>query len=92
MNPHQVVYRRTELYVQVWAAPMLEVAKKYDVSDVALVSRWRLADDIRAFVADAQLRGDRGLQVDWSWALGYADRVDPLGPTRQNGGHDDGET
>jgi hypothetical protein len=36
INPHQVVYRRTELYVQVWAAPMLEVAKKYDVSDVAL--------------------------------------------------------
>ncbi len=58
----------------------------------ALVGRWRLADDIRAFVADAQLRGDRGHPVDWSWALGYADRVDPLGPTRQNGGIDCGET
>src|SRR5258708_36681375 len=30
------IYRRSELYQQVWAEPVREVAKRYGVSDVAL--------------------------------------------------------
>jgi hypothetical protein len=40
--PHETrTYRRSELYEQVWARPMREVAKEYGVSDVALAKTCR---------------------------------------------------
>lgn len=47
---------------------------------LAQLERWRLAHDIRAYVAEAAMRGV-DLDPEASWALGYADTVDPLGPT-----------
>ena len=37
----EVIFRRSELYGQVWAEPVRTVAKKYGISDVALAKRCR---------------------------------------------------
>lgn len=41
MEQREVTYRRDELYEQVWAEPVREVAKRYGVSDVALAKTCR---------------------------------------------------
>lgn len=41
MEPDYTVYRRNELYAQVWDAPVSAVARRYGVSDVALAKACR---------------------------------------------------
>lgn len=47
------------------------------------VAKWRLAEDVRAFVAATMVHADTGAQsseaaLRWrTWALGVADKVDP---------------
>ena len=50
-----------------------------------VIGHWRLARDIREYVREtetlvksANLKGDGRLEHHLSWALAYADRVDPL--------------
>ncbi|MBK7642808.1 MAG: hypothetical protein IPJ19_07100 [Planctomycetes bacterium] len=41
MTKQTVTYRRADLYEQVWAEPMIHVAKKYGVTSVALAKTCR---------------------------------------------------
>ena len=38
---HMVVYERDKLYEEVWAEPVMKVAERYGVSDVALAKTCR---------------------------------------------------
>jgi hypothetical protein len=68
-----------------------EREKKREAGLLAAMTAWRNAQSIRAFVSAAQARnGEGSLTSDiegedfdgWvKWALGYADRIDPLAPT-----------
>ncbi len=40
MTERTITYNRAELYAQVWAAPVRQVARRYGVSDVALAKVW----------------------------------------------------
>jgi hypothetical protein len=50
---------------------------------LAQLERWRLARDIRAYVAEATRLG-ADLDPQPQWALRYADQVDPLGDLRDD--------
>ncbi len=41
MTEREVVYRREELYAEVWAEPVESVAKQYSISDVVSAEKRR---------------------------------------------------
>ena len=52
-------------------------AEERRISDLLRrVERWKLSQDIRAFVREAAAASG-GMDDDLSWALRYADRLDP---------------
>jgi hypothetical protein len=62
-----------------------EVQLKKDIAET--ISKWRMARDVRAYVAEVRaLVKDGGLEItgggsadeELRWALAYADRIDPL--------------
>ena len=72
-------------------APLVVGAREKEI--VATIGQWRLARDIRAYVADVQALVDgAGLEItkggnaeeELKWALAHADRIDPLTEWRKD--------